>query len=184
MVESVFEGARGQAFADEFEQADYHVDDLLTMELDSNRKRASFVSGLNAVYRHLNFCDSTVHCRDGEPLECACSLEDALGAANRVLLVGYQPRFFEKLASRYVLRAVDMDGDNIGSVKCGVTVEGPEKSEDAVAWCDVIFATGSTLVNGTIVDFLNRGKPVIFYGITVAAAAEILSLQRYCACGH
>jgi hypothetical protein len=31
MVEAVFEGAKGQAFSDKFENADYLVDDLLTI---------------------------------------------------------------------------------------------------------------------------------------------------------
>lgn len=38
MVEAVFKGAKGQAFTDEFENVDYIIDDLLTLELDSNKK--------------------------------------------------------------------------------------------------------------------------------------------------
>jgi hypothetical protein len=52
MVEAVFEGARGQAFTDEFEQATYRIENLLDIELNSNKKRASFIAGLNAVFRY------------------------------------------------------------------------------------------------------------------------------------
>ena len=48
LVEAEFEGVKGQAFTDEFETANYQVQDLLELDLDTNRKRASFIAGLNA----------------------------------------------------------------------------------------------------------------------------------------
>ena len=184
IVEADFEGVKGQAFTDEFENADYLIDDLLTINLDSNARRASFVSGLNAVFRYLHLCDKTVHCKDDEPKACADYLTERIKPGSKVLLVGYQPRFLEKLASACNLRVVDLDQDNIGSEISGVIVDPPEMTNAAIEWCDLIFATGSTVVNGTIGDFLGRDKSVLFYGITVSAAAEILGLDRYCYCGH
>jgi hypothetical protein len=184
MVEAVFEGSRGQAFSDSFENAEYLVDDLPAMELDSNQRRASFVAGLNAVYRYLGLCEGTVHCRDAEPTDCAGHLLETLGSPGKVLLVGFQPRFLHTLAATTSLRVVDMDPDNIGSDVAGVRIEPPEATLDAIAWCDLVFATGSTLVNGTISGLLGQGKPVLLYGVTVAAAAKILDLDRYCSCGH
>jgi hypothetical protein len=184
MVEASFEGARGQAFSDSFENADYPVEALPEMALNSNRDRASFVAGLNAVYRHLGACDRTTHCKDEEPRECAKHLWGAIGERDRVLLVGYQPRFLEALAARSTVRVVDLDDDNIGSSVAGVAIEPPENTRDAMSWCDLVVATGSTLVNGTIVDLMSAEKPVLFYGITISAAAEILKLDRFCHCGH
>ena len=184
MVEAVFKGAKGQAFADEFENADYLVDDLLKIELNSNKRRASFISGLNAVFRYLNLCEKTVHCKDAEPKECADNLLKAIGSRNNVFLVGYQPRFLEMLASQHNVRVVDLDQDNIGSDVFGVIIEPPEMTPDSIKWCDLIFATGSTVVNGTITNFLNRDRPVLFYGVTISAAATILNLNTYCHCGH
>jgi uncharacterized protein (DUF4213/DUF364 family) len=88
------------------------------------------------------------------------------------------------LASKYRVRVVDLDQDNIGSDVFGVVVEPPEMTAEAIKWCDLIFATGSTIVNGTITNFLNQDKPVIFYGVTISAAANILNLKKYCHCGH
>ena len=184
MVEADFEGATGQAFTDEFENANYLVDDLLKIKLDSNKNRASFIASLNAIFRYLNLCDKTIHCKDNEPKDCAYHLPDAIGSFNKVLLVGYQPRFLEILSSKYDIRVVDMDQDNIGSDIIGVTIEPPEMTEDAIKWCDLIFATGSTIVNGTITNFLKQDKPVLFYGVTISAAAQILGLNKYCHCGH
>jgi len=184
MVEAVFEGAKGQAFADEFENADYIIDDLLKIKLNSNKRRASFISGLNAVFRYLDLCDKTIHCKDTEPKVCANNLLNVIGPRNNVFLVGYQPRFLEILASQYNVRVVDLDQDNIGSDVFGVVIEPPEMTPDITEWCDLIFATGSTIVNGTITKFLNQDKPVLFYGVTISAAATILNLKKFCHCGH
>lgn len=184
MVEAVFQDSRGQAFSDEFENADYFVENLLEIELNSNKKRAAFISGLNAVFRYLNLCDRTIHCKDNEPKECANRLPEVIGARNNVFLVGHQPRFLEIVASHYNIRVVDLDRDNIGSNICGVTIEPPERTHEAIEWCDLIFVTGSTVVNGTMEQFLNQAKPALFYGVTVSAAASILKLKTYCHCGH
>jgi len=184
MIEAVFQGAKGQAFTDEFENADYLVDDLLEIDLNSNKGRASFIAGLNAVFRHLDLCDKTIHCKDAEPKECAKHLPEFIGNHNKVLLVGQQPRFLEVLASHYDLRVVDLDQDNIGTKVSGIKIEPPEVTADAVAWCDLIFATGSTLINGTMAELLAQNKPTIFYGVTVSAAAKILNLKKYCYSAH
>lgn len=184
MIEAVFEGGRGQAFTDEFENADYRVEDLLEIELDSNRRRASFISGLNAIFRHLGLCDKTVHCKDTEPKKCAENLLETVKPGNKVFLVGLQPRFLEILVSNHDVRVIDLDQENIGRKVSGVLIEPPEMAVGAITWCDLIFATGSTVVNGTITDFLNKDKPLLFYGVTISATAKILNLNTYCHCGH
>ncbi|MBW1650281.1 MAG: hypothetical protein JRJ44_06320 [Deltaproteobacteria bacterium] len=184
MVEAVFKGAKGQAFTEEFENTDYSVEDLLKISLNSNKKRASFIAALNAIFRHLKLCDKTVHCKDNEPKECACGLSDIGRGYNNILLIGYQPRFLEALIADHNVRVLDMDNDNIGSKRFGILIESPDITKDAVKWSDLIFATGSTIVNGTIDNFINKNKPVTFYGVTISAAAKILNLKTYCYCGH
>jgi len=184
MVEAVFKQAKGHAFTDEFENANYRVEELLEIELDNNRRRASFISGLNAVFRHLDLCPKTVHCKDDEPKQCAENLLNTIDAGRKVLLIGCQPRFTEVLAAHYKVRVVDLDPDNIGRVISGALIEPPENTGDACAWCDLILATGSSVINGTIADFLHQDKPVIFYGVTIAAPAHILHLKTYCHCSH
>jgi len=184
MVEAVFRKGRGQAFTDEFENLDCCIEDLLEIELDSNSKRANFISSLNAVYRDLGLCDSTIHCKNEEPKKCSQELLEVFEPSQKILLVGYQPRFFETLALNRTLREVDLDKNNIGRKLVGVVVEPPDMVNEAVDWCDTIFATGSTVVNGTIGDFLNKGKPAVFYGVTISAPAKILNLNAHCRYGH
>jgi len=184
IVEADFRGARGHAFTDEYGNADYSIDELLTIKLDSNRRRADFIAALNAIFKYLEFCDKTVHCKDKEPRECAEALLKEIEPGKRVLLVGLQPRFLEFLSRQNHVRAVDLDSDNIGAKKFGVLIEPPEKTDEVIKWCDLIFATGSTIVNGTISKFMDAGKPVIFYGVTISAPAKVLGLKTYCLRGH
>ena len=184
MVEAEFKNTKGHAFTDEFENVDYSVEDLLNMKLETNEKRASFISSLNAIFRYLQLCDKTVHCRDEEPKKCADKLFETINSGSKVLLVGHQPRFLEVLASNYFVRVVDLDKDNIGKTISNVIIEPPEITDEAIEWCDTIFATGSTVVNGTIQKFVKQNKPVIFYGVTISAAAKILGLKTFCWYGH
>ncbi len=73
-----------------------------------------------------------------------------------------------------------MDPDNIGTSKFDVVVEGPEATAEAVSWADLLLVTGTTLVNGTIDNFLNQ-KPILFYGATIAGAAHLMNWDRFCA---
>ncbi len=184
MIEADFKNAKGQAFTDEFENADYRVDDLLNIGFDTNKKRAVFIAGLNAIFRYLGLIDFSIHCKDTEPARCAKKISDSIVPDTKVLLVGYQPRFLETLASHYNVRAVDLDQDNIGKTVFSTVIEPSESTGDAIEWCDLIFATGSTVVNGTMMKFLEAEKPVIFYGVTIAAAAKILNLKTHCEYGH
>lgn len=180
MVEAVFEGFRGQAFADEFENLDGPVEQLLDMEVDSNARRAIFIAGLNAVYRRCGLCEKTVHCRDEEPRDCAECLHEIIPTGEKVFLAGLQPRFLEALAPTNPVRAVDLDPRNVGERRFGVEIEPADTTSDATAWCDRILATGSTIVNGTITTFLESGKPTVFFGVTISAVAEILGLETFC----
>jgi hypothetical protein len=85
----------------------------------------------------------------------------------------------ESLAKNFPLRVLDLDPDNIGTQKFQVTVEGPENTKDAIDWADLLLVTGTTLVNGTIGDFLGR-KPLLFYGTTIAGAAHLMNWDRFC----
>ncbi len=184
MVEATFAGAKGQAFTDQYENSFYTVSELITMKLKDNKSRASFIASINAIWKYLGRVEKTVHCRDKEPVSCANELEKYYDVSKKTLLVGLQPRFLEVLAKNGNVRVLDLDVDNIGKIIGGVIVEDGKYFDDAVGWCDQIFATGSTLCNSTTAGILTTGKPVKFFGVTIAAAAEILDLDVYCYCGH
>ena len=58
-------------------------------------------------------------------------------------------------------------------------IEGPEKTDEAIEWADLLLVTGTTITNGTIEKFLGK-KPVLFYGITISGAAYLMNWERFC----
>jgi len=186
MVEAVFRDAKGQAFTDMPGNFQGPLQDLMDLDLQNNFERSVFIAGFNAVMRHFGRVSNTVHCRDGEPRACAEQLPafvmEHFGRP-KIAFVGYQPAMIEELYTSFELRVLDLDKDNIGANRFGLAIEGPERTIDVLAWSDVILATGSTCVNATIVNFLNK-KPVVFYGVTVAGRAALHGYRRFCPCGR
>ena len=99
-----------------------------------------------------------------------------------ILIVGYQPSIISNLtANMKNVRVLDLNPDNIGYEKCGAIIEDGERAmKGAVEWADVILCTGSTVCNGTLVDYLDTGKKTYFFGTTLAGTAKLLDLDRLC----
>ncbi|MBN2062083.1 MAG: hypothetical protein JW882_16860 [Deltaproteobacteria bacterium] len=183
LMQAEFRGAKGQAFTDRYGDFEGTFEEIFNMGHENNYRRAILVAALNAGLRYMGRVTDTVHCRDQEPVECAMSLSDYVKKQYgdvKVLQVGFQPRMLEVLSKRYRMRILDLDPDNIGMVKFDVTVEGPEATEEAVKWADLLLVTGTTLVNATIETFLGNGR-VLFYGTTIAGAAYLMGWNRFCA---
>lgn len=185
LMQADFKGSFGQAFTDHYGDFSGTLDDILNMPLDNNYRRSIFIAAINAVYRHLKMIDHTIHCKDEEPVSCAEKLlayirkHHGHSTALKITQIGLQPRMTEKLSPFFKMRLVDLDPDNIGKTKFSVKIEGPDATDDAVEWCDLLVVTGSTIVNGTAGHFIGK-KPVIFYGTTIAGPAQALGLNRFC----
>jgi hypothetical protein len=185
LMQAEIRGALGQAFTDQFGDYEGTLESILTAPLTNNYRRAIFVASLNAALRYLGRIDGTVHCRDEEPKQCAEALSEHIYnryGKVKIAQIGLQPRMVESLAASFPLRVLDMDPDNIGSKKYGVEIESPDHTSAAVDWADLLVATGTTIVNGTLPAFVGD-KPVIFYGTTIAGAAHLMGWERFCACG-
>ncbi|OAT79530.1 Rossmann-like domain-containing protein [Desulfotomaculum copahuensis] len=186
MVEADLQGAKGQAFTNRPGFYRGTLAGVLELTLDDNFERAIFVAALNALCRRAGLVENTRHCRNQGPAECGrqviAFLQGRYGKS-RLGMVGLQPALLAACAPVFPLRVVDLDPENIGQKKEGVLIEdGETAAGDMVEWAQVLFVTGSTLVNDTIDYWLNVSKPVVFYGNTIAGAAALLGLQRYCPC--
>jgi len=182
LMQAEFKTGKGQAFTDRYGDYSGKLQDIIEMPLANNFRRAIFVASINAVLNHIKKVQGTVHCKDDGPALCAQDLVLFLGERYgriKIAQVGFQPRFVEHLAKAFEYRVLDLDPDNIGTLKFGVEVEGPESTSDAIAWADLLLVTGTTLVNGTIQDFLHI-KPIVFYGTTIAGAAYLMDWDRFC----
>ena len=186
LMQAEVEGARGQAFTDQFGDFAGRLRDVVAMDLPNNYRRAVFVAALNAVASRLGIASGTVHCRDQEPGICAARVAEhirALYGRVRLAQIGFQPRLVERLQREHEYRILDMDPDHIGTRKGGVIVEGPEAAADAVRWADLLLVTGTTLVNDTIDHYVGNSS-VLFYGTTIAGAASLMGWDRVCPCSH
>jgi hypothetical protein len=182
MMQAEMDGALGQAFTDRFGNYETTLEDALAAAPMNNFRRAIFAAALNAGLRRAGFIQGTVHCRDKGPKTCAEALAKYLRERYgdiRITQVGLQPRMLESLAPAFKLRVLDLDEDNIGTQKYGITIESPSAALDAVQWADLLLVTGTTLVNGTLPEFLGR-KPILFYGTTIAGAAHLMGWERFC----
>ncbi len=184
MIEAVFQETRAHAYTDMPGHFRGSLRDVAQLPLKNNFERAVFIATFNAVMRRFGRTTNTVHCKDSEPTRCA---EQLIGFVRehfgnpRIAFVGYQPAMIDQLSRSFPLRVIDLDEDNIGTKRCGVLIEGPERTDEVLRWGDLILATGSTCVNGSIISFVGR-KPGVFYGVTVAGAAVIKGYERFCPC--
>ena len=195
VIEAAFDKARGQAFTGIACQWTGTIEELLSLELSDTRNRGIFVASMNAVLRSLGQASGTIHCRDEDPTNCgpeiAGQLETRFGV-KRFGLIGLQPAILKALVNQFNrehVRVLDLNPDNIGSLKSGVEVwDGQADLLRLVEWCEVGLATGSSLVNGTIDEiirsFENDHKPLIFFGNTISGTAALLDLDRLCPFGR
>ncbi len=192
LIQADFRNALGQAFTDAPKNFKGRVEEILELELTDNGERALFIATLNAVMRYLGMADKTIHCKNESPELCAGEIVkniiDKYGANVNVGIIGFQPAIidnFSKSISTQNVKATDLNKENIDKVKYGVPIlDGRKMQEELFRTCDVILATGSTIVNNTLTQltFLSKRyrKPLYLYGTTIAGAGKILNLKRLC----
>ena len=186
LLQAEFKGALGQAYTDSPSEFKGTLDEFLKKPLDNNFNIAAFIATLNAVMRYLDLAKDTIHCKDNQPDKCGKKLAEYINEKYgnpKIALIGLPPALLEFCSREFEMRVVDMDKSNIGKEKYDVLIEDAEnKTEEVVEWCDLLLITGSTIANGSIANFLEVDKPAIYYGTTIAGAAEIFGLNRFCEC--
>ncbi len=195
LVEAMVEGAKGHAFTDSPYEYLGTLKELLNLELATNQNRAIFVATLNAVLRHLQMVDATVHCKDDDPETCAGEIAKyILQKYGRVFvgLIGLNPAIAERFADTFGADRVlitDLDCDNIGTNRFGVKIwNGNDRTTDLIEASDMIVLTGTTLVNGTFDFVWNRiqdlQKEYLVYGVTASGVSKLMGIDRICPCGR
>ena len=198
LVEADFLSAKGQAFTDEPSNFEGYIEDVLNLELSTNRNRAVVVATINAVLRYLEMTWGTIHCKDEEPSQCANEMAERFyrrwGENTTIGIVGLQPAIASAMIRVFTssnVKIADLDEDNIGKNFDGVEVlDGRKFSKKVVADSFVALITGSSVVNGTIDELIevskmdNKNRIVIFYGTTIAGVASLLNLNRLCFRSH
>jgi uncharacterized protein (DUF4213/DUF364 family) len=191
LMQAVFRGSAGQAFTSGRGSFSGTLRDVLELSLDGDFERAVLVSTMNAVLRHLGVVEKTVHCKDSGPGDCAFALKEWIAGQNAdmVGLIGMQPAMLEALVKALgPERVMVSDLAEPGAVRLGIKVLDGQNSAEIFERCPLVLATGSTLVNGTIdglMDLARRyDRRVVFFGTTIAGAAQLLGLERWCPCSN
>ncbi|MGP1595053.1 MAG: Rossmann-like domain-containing protein [Treponema sp.] len=188
LIEADYKGSKGQAFSSARSSVTLPLNSIADLQVGSSvYDTAIFIAVLNALMTHLGIIQPALHCKNEEPEQCAKNIALTLERYRheRLLMVGYQPAMIEQLhAAGFTMRVLDLNPDNIGTEHYGVLIEDGQHYQEPVQWATVILCTGSTIINGTITHFSESGKPVYFYGTTIAGAAVILGLNRLCAMGQ
>ncbi len=187
MIQADLRESYGQAFTDEPMDYAGSLASIRDLNLGSSRERALVVATVNATYSHLGLITGTRHCRNSGPEECgkeiATDLARRFPSAAKVVMIGYQPAIMNYMSKAFrSFRITDMDPNNVGKVIGGIEIESHVHNADAIARSDLILATGSTLVNGTLEDIVDssKGKKLVFFGVTLAAAAYEFGFDRLC----
>lgn len=186
MIQASCHGVFGQAFTDAPAAYEGTLGEICDMDLNDPYNRGLFIASLNAVMGFLGKSSCTVHCKNNGPEFCGKDVvkyvKEVYGNP-KIGLIGYQPSMLDNLSKGFEVRVVDLCEGNIGTDKYGVVVEDGSKEEiwkGICDWADLVLCTGSTVCNGTIVNFLPWINKTLFFGTTLAGAATLMELPRLC----
>lgn len=195
MIQAEYNDSFGQAFTDHPGNFRGKLADVLNFDLKDNYYRALFIAALNAVLKDLGLAEKTVHCRDQEPAKCAEDILEYIKEEEdfkQLGIIGYQPAITAAAAASLGAEKVvvtDLNSNLIGQRKDGVKIlDGSKDTEKLIKQSDLILATGSSMINGTIDEIRDllakHQKNHYFFGNTIAGAAVLLDLPRLCFYGH
>lgn len=181
LVEADFDGYKGEAVTDMPVSYCGRLRDILLLNTNSNRNRAILISALNAAMSYLYNDLKTIHCKKSANSQCAAMICEYLNniGCKKVFLIGTEPTIQEILRQYFeVLFLYDKDERYTMKYNTHMLNENFYKKADAV------IASGSSIVNGSIVDIIANSKKynkkLYFYGTTIAGAANLLGLNRFC----
>ena len=195
MIEAQFRDSFGQAFTNQPQSFDGHLEDVLHLDMSSINNRAIFIATLNAVTADLGMVTGVRHCRDEEPEKCGGEIASRILREYgnvKVSLVGYQPAILDHLTRTLGasnVKCSDLDNINIGSNKFGVQiVDGKTQNSNIIKWSDISLVTSSTNVNNTFDELhemtVSQGKRLIMFGVTGAGISALFGLERICPLAH
>lgn len=191
LMEARCMGMVGQAYTDAPSNLTTTLAQISSADLSTTEQRALFIATLNAVVRAIEPKLKTIHCHNDEPERCAEQMMHTIAILkpNKIGLVGLQPAILEALVKRWGTAAVqclDRDNSMKGTSKYGVPILWGDKAEtqEVFTASDVVLATGSTIVNGSLPELLELSAtthtPIYFYGTSIAGTAKLMHLNHLC----
>jgi len=185
-----FRGSPGMSYTFHPFQFEGTIKELLSMELEGSSDRAVFIAGMNAVCSFANPSLRTLHCSDSGSLRCTKTLVEQLRDKGYSCpgLIGFQPSLLKALTDSFGnSNTFCVDQLELAeSIRRSADIDILDEShlQQLISWSDVLVVTGAMLVSGSLPDILEwaeiSGKPILFYGPSIAGAAELMDLPRFC----
>jgi len=178
-------GSKGQAFTSAHGDFSGTLEEVLNMPLENDFQRAVYIATLNAIACYTGKEENTIHCKNDKPEKCSEKAVEFFKEnynGNKILMLGYQPALAEALKlGNFEITVLDLDPDNIGKNKNGILIkDGKKHLIKYIKANDIIFATSSSICNGTIDTVYETKKPLILFGTSGAGAAELMNITRFC----
>lgn len=184
-VTADFRGTKGEAYTENPSGFRGSLKEAIMLPPSDGGIDARCLAAVNAVMNHMGLCAGTFPAEFDERRLYTEALfrhmVDNYGRSN-IILVGYDGYFVKKFVGAEIdFWTMDRDPDNISQdrFKHIVVNDGKYNREACFAWGRLFIITGSSLTNGTIVQYLDKGKDLLFYGITIAGAATLLGLPWF-----
>lgn len=184
-VTAVFRDVKGEAYTETPASFSGTLEEALSLQPGERGLDARMVASVNAVMHYLGFApgiwpeDAQSRMQHADRL---CSHITEHYGKDHIVLIGYDgylvKRFMEEGLDFWTL---DRDPEHITKDRFHHVIvnSGRYNREAAFAWGRILIVTGSTLCNGTIVQYLNSGKELLFYGVTIGGAAALLDLPWF-----
>jgi uncharacterized protein (DUF4213/DUF364 family) len=190
LLQASFRDSLGQAFSGTPTPFEGTLEEALALDLNITGSRAIIIAVLNALLRDRNMISKTVHCRNSDPEECGNQIAPLLKDKHnpkRIGIAGYQPALVSSLIDYFgpeKINVTDLGAENLNKKIKGVTIaDGITKTTKLIEESDLLLVTGSVFANNTAEPFYLaslQGKPVYFFGTTVAGIAHIFKLKHIC----
>lgn len=181
-----FNGFEGEAYTETPSDFDGTLKGAVELPPSDKGIDARCLAAINAAMNSLGLCAGTFPATfDERRLYTDALFGQVCGERairSNIILVGYDGYIVKKFVSEDIdFWTMDRDPDNISQdrFKHVIVNSGFYNREACFAWGKLFIITGSTLTNGTIVQYLDRGKELLFYGITIAGAATLLGLPWF-----
>lgn len=184
-VTASFRGTKGEAYTECPEAFDGTLQDALDLPVSEHGIRAVSLAAINAVMSYLNLCPGTWSEESQAHMQYADALykhvSDRYGK-DHIVLIGYDGYIVKKFVEEGMdFWTLDRNPDNITKNRFEHVIVNSAKynRESCYAWGKLFLLTGSSLCNGTAIQYLDHQIPVLFYGITCAGAATLLGFDWF-----
>ena len=175
----------GEAYTEHPMDFDGTLREALTLPCSDDGIDARTIAALNAAMSVLGQCpgtfsdDPAVHQQYADAI---CNYLIRNYGRSHIILVGYDGYFVKRFMEEELdFWTMDRDPDHITKDRFNHVIvnSGKYNRESCFAWGKIFVITGSTLCNGTITQYLDQGKDLLFYGITCAGASRLVPLPWF-----